>query len=64
MKRKTKKDEIENVYPKMSGQSNAGSCDVPIVGRSRSFQQPMEEAEEQTTEALGDTLSSLKMEKN
>jgi hypothetical protein len=37
---------------KMSTQSNATYCEVPIVARSPSYQQPVEEAEAQTREAL------------
>lgn len=37
---------------KMRTESNATYCDVPIVARSPSYQQPIEEAVEMTKEAL------------
>ena len=36
----------------MRKETNANYCDVPVVARSPSYQQPIEEAMEQTTEAL------------
>ena len=36
----------------MRTEVNARYCDVPIVARSTSYQQPLEEAYEQTEEAL------------
>ena len=36
----------------MRTESNANYCEVPVVARSRSFQQPMEEAVEETREAM------------
>lgn len=36
----------------MKTEVNAAYCDVPVVARSPSYQQPVEEAVEQTREAL------------
>ena len=46
------KDEVEYGEPKMRMQVNAKYLDVPIVARSPSYQQPIQEAIEQTQEAL------------
>ena len=46
------KDYMENREPKMRTEANANYCDVPVVARSPSYQQPLEEAAEQTREAL------------
>jgi len=46
------KDEVEYGEPKMRTQSNATYLDVPIVARSPSYQQPVEEAIEETREAM------------
>ncbi len=46
------KDEVEYGDPKMRTAVNATYLDVPVIARSPSFQQPVEEADEQTREAL------------
>lgn len=46
------KDYMETKEPPMRTEVNANYCDVPVVARSPSYQQPLEEAYEQTQEAL------------
>lgn len=46
------RDYIENKEPKMRTDQFATYYEVPIVARSRSYQQPISEAIEQTREAL------------
>lgn len=43
---------FEERHIPMRTESNAAYCDVPIVVRSPSYQQPVEEAMEQTEEAM------------
>lgn len=46
------KDEVEYGNPKMRTHVNANYLDVPIVARSHSYQQPIEEALEMTKENI------------
>ena len=45
-------NEFEKKEARMRMETNASYCDVPIVARSPSYQQPVEEAVEQTREAM------------
>lgn len=47
-----KKNTFRGKDIKMKTEANATYDEVPIVARCPSYQQPIEEAEEQTTEAL------------
>jgi len=46
------KEYMKERESRMRHETNASYCDVPIVARSPSYQQPVEEAVEQTREAL------------
>ena len=43
---------LERRESRMRMETNASYCEVPIVARSPSYQQPVEEAVEQTREAM------------